>query len=41
MDINWCREDGFIATSTLNHAILRTQAAISQEELANFIDVSR
>lgn len=34
-------KDIFIATLTPNLAILRTQAAISQEELANFIGVSR
>ena len=34
-------KDGFIATLTPNLAILRTQADISQEELANLIGVSR
>ena len=34
-------KDGFIATLTPHLAILRTQAEISQEELANLIGVSR
>lgn len=34
-------KDSFIATLTPNLAILRTQADISQEELANLIGVSR
>lgn len=34
-------KDGYIATLTPNLAILRTQADISQEELANLIGVSR
>lgn len=34
-------KDSFIATLTPNLAILRTQADVSQEELANLIGVSR
>ena len=34
-------KDGFIATLTPHLAILRTQADVSQEELANLIGVSR
>ena len=34
-------KDSFIATLTPHLAILRTQAGVSQEELANLIGVSR
>lgn len=34
-------KDGYIATLTPHLALLRTQAGISQEELANLIGVSR
>ena len=44
-EVRWlltdAEKDSFIATLTPNLAILRTQADISQEELANLIGVSR